>query len=111
MPKLEYPAFFQGDLLGVKIKEDIQHNESFLSVPMRCQITVNKALKVPELKKIFDEHPDMFDEDENGDFEHHILETFIIYEMQKGEDSFWHAYFEVLPRVTHFWLWDEEIIR
>jgi hypothetical protein len=42
---------------------------------------VNKALKVPELKKIFEEHPDMFDEEENGDFEHHILETFILFEM------------------------------
>jgi len=35
MPKLEYPAFFDGGLLGVRIKEDINHNEAFLSVPMK----------------------------------------------------------------------------
>ena len=23
MPKLEYPAFFEGDLIGVKVREDI----------------------------------------------------------------------------------------
>lgn len=35
MPKLEFPAFFEGGLLGVRIKEDINHNEAFLSVPMK----------------------------------------------------------------------------
>jgi hypothetical protein len=35
MPKLEYPAFFEGGLIGVRVREDIQHNEAFLSVPMK----------------------------------------------------------------------------
>lgn len=84
MPKLEYPAFFKGGLVGVRVKEDIQHNEAFLSVPMKLHITVESAKETPELKPIFLAHPDMFDEEENYDFEHHILEAFILFEMQKG---------------------------
>jgi hypothetical protein len=53
----------------------------------------------------------MFDEEENSDFEHHILETFILFEMQKGEKSFWYPYFEVLPRLTNFWRWDQKHIK
>ena len=53
----------------------------------------------------------MFDEEENDDFEHHILETFILFEMQKGTKSFWHPYFEVFPKITNFWNWEIEEIR
>jgi hypothetical protein len=51
------------------------------------------------------------DEEENDDFEHHILETFILFEMQKGTKSFWHPYFEVFPKITNFWNWEIEDIR
>ena len=43
MPKLEYPSFFEGGLVGLKVKEEINHNEAFLSVPMKCMLTVDKA--------------------------------------------------------------------
>lgn len=93
MPKLEYPAFFQGGLLGVKIKEDINHNEAFLSVPLACILSVDKAKQIKELNEIYKAHPDLFDEEESDDWEHHIIEVFILYEMQKGEKSFWYPYF------------------
>ena len=111
MPKLEYPAVFAGGLVGVRVKEDIEHNEAFLSVPMKMQITVDKARETPELRPVFLAHPDMFDAEENDDFEHHILEAFILFEMQKGPLSFWHPYFEVFPKITNFWEWDVEDIR
>lgn len=60
---------------------------------------------------VFEAHPELFDEDQTEDFEHHILETFILFEMQKGEKSFWHPYFEVLPKLTSFWRWDPADIR
>lgn len=31
--------------------------------------------------------------------------------MQKGEKSFWHPYFEVLPKLTNFWRWDPKHLR
>ena len=60
---------------------------------MKCLLTVDKARAIKELNEIFRAHPDLFDEEENFDWEHHILEVFLIYEMQKGEKSFWHPYF------------------
>jgi hypothetical protein len=78
---------------------------------MKVHISVDRAREEPELKQIFKEHPDMFEEEENDDFEHHILETFILFEMQKGTKSFWHPYFEVFPKITNFWNWEIEDIR
>lgn len=41
MPKLEYPAIFEGGLVGVKCKDDISHQEGFLYVPLSITISVN----------------------------------------------------------------------
>ncbi len=45
MPKLEYPAIFDGNLIGIKIKEDILHHEAFLYVPLSITISVNGTWK------------------------------------------------------------------
>ena len=111
MPKLEYPALFDGELIGVRVKEDIHHNEAFCCVPLHLSISVDGALKTKELKEIIDAHPELFNEEESDEWEHRIIELFVLYEMQKGKDSFWHPYFEVLPKLTNFWYWDEEHIR
>lgn len=42
-PKLEYPAYFEGGLLGVRCKEDIEHREGFLYVPYKMLISVGKT--------------------------------------------------------------------
>lgn len=96
--------------MGVRIKEDIQHNEAFCSVPMKLHLDVNKAQNCPELKPIFEAHPELFT-DECPDFEHNMLACFIIFEMQKGEESLWFNYFEILPRLTNFWRWDSKHLK
>ena len=40
MPKLEYPAYFNNGLEGIRCKEPIEHREAFLFVPYKMIITV-----------------------------------------------------------------------
>ena len=47
MPKLEYPAIFEGGLLGVKCTEDIYNREAYLFIPWKMLITVNKVKEDP----------------------------------------------------------------
>lgn len=42
-PKLEYPAYFEGGLVGVRALEQINHREAFISVPYKMLITVDGA--------------------------------------------------------------------
>lgn len=42
-PKLEYPAYFDFGLLGMRAKEDISHREAFLFVPFKLLITMELA--------------------------------------------------------------------
>ena len=51
-PKLEYPAYFEGGLVGMRVKEDIEHREGFISVPYKMWITVGKAQAHPVLGDI-----------------------------------------------------------
>jgi hypothetical protein len=43
MPKLEYPAYFDDGLIGVRCKEDIEHREAFLYVPYKVMMSIKKA--------------------------------------------------------------------
>jgi hypothetical protein len=69
MPKLQYPAYFDGGLLGIKCTEDIEHHEGYLYVPFKMVLSVQKAYRHPVLKQIIDENPDCFDKKTNYDWE------------------------------------------
>ena len=43
MPKIEYPAWFEGGLLGAKVIEDIQHREAYIYVPYKLIITLEST--------------------------------------------------------------------
>lgn len=56
MDKVKWPAFFgrEGDpdekkLLGLQAKERIEHRESFMSVPMKTIMSIEKARNHPIL--------------------------------------------------------------
>ena len=49
MPKLEYPAYFEGGLVGVKAVSPIEHRESFMSIPYKMLMTVDGANRHPIL--------------------------------------------------------------
>ena len=66
MPKLEYPAFFNGDIIGTRCRDNIMHNEAFLFVPYKMVITVNKVRNTEILKPIFEENPKIFTNEPKG---------------------------------------------
>ena len=49
MPKVEYPAYFEGGLVGMQAKQPIEHRESFLSVPYKMLLTCERAQTHPVL--------------------------------------------------------------
>ena len=110
MPKIQYPAYFAGGLLGVKATAPIEHRESFMSIPYKMLLTVDGAQRHPILGQVFLENPSMFSEEEKGDWEQLTLVVFIIYEYQKGADSFWKPYLDLMPDVQFFCHWQQDLI-
>ena len=43
MPKLEYPAYFENGLRGVRATETIHHREMIVSVPYNVIMSTDKA--------------------------------------------------------------------
>jgi len=42
-PKLEFPVYFEGGLLGARCRRDIQHREGFIYIPYKMLLSVGKA--------------------------------------------------------------------
>jgi hypothetical protein len=42
MPKCEYPHFFENNLSGVKVIENIDHREAYLYVPQKMMLSIKK---------------------------------------------------------------------
>lgn len=68
-PKLEYPSFFEGGLVGVRVTKPIEHREGFLYVPYKCLITVWKCLHDRELRDFYIENPKLFNRESCSDWE------------------------------------------
>ena len=54
--KVEFPAFFEGGLIGLKAKEPIKHKEMIMAVPYKCLISLDKALADPDISIVFEEN-------------------------------------------------------
>jgi len=78
-PKLNYPAFFDGGLLGIQAKVPIRHREVILSVPYDLLLSIDKAKADPILGPIYSENGGLFGPS-NPDFEQLILAVFLMYE-------------------------------
>ena len=63
MPKIEYPAYFEDGLVGMKCVQDIDHREIFIYIPYKVLISVKDTKSHPILKQIIEENPEMFVED------------------------------------------------
>jgi hypothetical protein len=61
--KCEFPATFDGGLIGVRAKEDIKHREMIMSVPYRVLFTVDKAKADPVIGKLIQENETLFGPD------------------------------------------------
>ena len=80
IPKLEYPAYFEGGLVGVRASAPIAHREAFLSIPYKMLLTVKGAQNNPDIGPIISENPQLFSKDESNDWEQLILVLYIMYE-------------------------------
>jgi hypothetical protein len=84
MPKLEYPYKFDGGLIGMRCKDDINHREAFCFVPYKMIMCVGKAQTHPIISRIIEENKLVFDETENADWEQLTLTLFLFYELSLG---------------------------
>jgi hypothetical protein len=92
MPKIEFPAYFDGGLLGVKCTDDIEHREAYLYVPYKLMITVGDTKVHHILGTICENHPECFEEDTSEDWEQLVLTLRLLYEITLGKESFWYSY-------------------
>ena len=108
MPKLQYPAEFDGGLLGIKCMEEIKHREAYLYVPFKMVLSLKKANNHPVINQIMKENPDIFSKDQYPDYEQLTLALFIFYEMTLGKKSYWYPYLRLMPDVEFTSSWSNE---
>ena len=55
-PKITYPEFFEGGLVGGMINTPIEHCEAFLYVPYKVIISIDKCVSDPYMQKFYEEN-------------------------------------------------------
>ena len=95
MPRLEYPAYFENNLIGFKAKEDILHREVIMYVPYSVGMTVDQALNHPVLGIIYKENEELLGSDNKHS--NLTLSILLMYERLKGKESYWYTYLQHLP--------------
>ena len=110
MPKIEYPAYFEGGLIGCRAKEDIEHREAFIAIPYKMLVTVEAAQRHPVLGPIISDNPQVFSDTGLPDWEQLTLTLVLLYEYCQGEDSYWKPYLDMMPDVKFFAHWSDDMI-
>ena len=80
MPNIEYPAKFNGGLIGCRARKDIQHRETIMAIPYKLVITLKMVREHPAFGHIIRKFPTIFDEKINADAENLMLTIFLVYE-------------------------------
>lgn len=93
--------------MGSAAKEDIQNNEVFVYVPNKVLLTVERA-RSSEIGYIFDNHDSIFKANLDRDFL--TLLMYVMYEHQKGKESFWFPYFDAVDPGTLTCYWEDKYI-
>ncbi len=110
-PKVKYPVMFgTGDAKypGMMATEDIGQNEVMIKVPSKMVFSTKLCFQSEEMRRVFFEHPELFGK-HIGDGEDNVLNTFILFELGKGERSFWKPMFDVWPKDTDILFnWEQE---
>jgi protein-histidine N-methyltransferase len=86
---------------GVRALAGIAPQETLLRIPRRCVLTVDDA-RASEIGRLIEAHASVEDE-------RTYLLAFILQERERGEDSFWKPFVDVLPKSfpTHPYFFDE----
>lgn len=103
-PKVCYPATFPNGLIGMKCLSPIEYREAYLFIPYKLLMTMDNAKRVPELLYLIQNY-EIFHEKKGKEPEQCILTLFMLWEYQKGEQSFWWPYLDLLPTFDKF-IWE-----
>jgi hypothetical protein len=104
-----FPCKFGNGLIGVMAKEPIPHRSAILSVPFSSVISLDLALNDPILSQIFKENQSFF-----APYlpysEHLTMLIYLLFEFQRGKDSKWSAYINLIPEdLSMFGHWPVEV--
>jgi histone-lysine N-methyltransferase SETD3 len=85
---------------GVRALTGLARNETLLRIPRQCVLTVDDA-RASEIGRLLDAHA-RFDDERT------YLLAFLLREKERGEDSFWKPFIDVLPKSfpTHPFFFD-----
>ena len=100
---MEWPASdgTVGGCRGARALEDIASGENMLEIPIKLMMGPPHAFTDPVLGPIIKANEDLL----RGDM---LLSLFIMFELAKGEDSFYFPYLEMLPEPGSVSQWTEE---
>ena len=87
---------------GAVALDDIPTDKIMFSIPEKVMITTPRCKACPELAIIYEKHETFFAVDEDR-----VLVLFIMHEMLKGKESFWHPYFSILPQPESIIRWSD----
>jgi hypothetical protein len=106
-PGVDSPVAFgkQGQLVGMAARKDIPPMTAFVYVPYKLIITEATVMRSP-ISHIVQKHPKVFKQ--HYDSEYLMLASFVFHEFLKGEESFWHDYFEIINFSDIPLLWTED---
>lgn len=92
---------------GILTKNYINPNEILLKIPKNILLTTKLAY-FSEMQHVFDENPEFYSRFIEKNWEDNILLTFLLYEFQKKELSYWHFLIKLLPRdIDYLGFWSE----
>ena len=80
---VDYPAIFQNGLRGMIATRDIKPYEGIIFVPNTMLISVKSCKEDPFLSKIISKYDEIFNSDEQGDY--NVLILFLLRERMKGK--------------------------
>ena len=94
--KMRYPVLFEPGYIGAQATERIGPNEDIVRVPYELLLSSQTARESP-IGPVLEAHPEVFSNEEL-ESEDLALISFILGELHKGPDSFWHCLIQSLPR-------------
>ena len=87
--------------------EDIGKDETMIKIPAKMVLSTKVCFQ-GEISHIYYNHPEIFGKNV-PDGEDNVLNAFVLYELGKGDKSFWKPMFDIWPRDTEILFnWDNE---
>ena len=71
-------------------------------------MTVEKVKNDPILGRVISENPHLFSKSSEYSSDQLCLLVLLIYENQKGEESFYWPYLDLMPKIDFFCFWEKE---